>query len=135
MIFYQHNAVKDSITARLDEENIEFQIVAGGNSLSNVDRSKNTPILIQYQSGSEGAEFKVSNTSIFYENQTSYRVLEQARGRNRRRGMKHQIHQHHIISPVIYDMDLFSRVIQRGELSKKVLDDMTEESLEILKGA
>lgn len=135
LIFYQHNAVKDAIMSRLDEENIEFQIVAGGSSLSNVDRSKNTPILIQYQSGSEGAEFKVSNTSIFYENQTSYRVLEQARGRNRRRGMKHQIHQHHIISPVIYDMDLFSRVIQRGELSKKVLDDMTEESLEILKGA
>ena len=78
---------------------------------------------------------KLSNTSVFYENQTSYRTLEQSRGRNRRRGMKHTIHQHHLISPVIYDTELFSRVIKREELSKKVLDEMAETSLEILKGA
>lgn len=135
LIFYNHNSVKDALIDRLNREKIEFQIVSGGNSFSDVDLKKDTPILVQYQSGSEGIEMKLSNTSVFYENQTSYRTLEQSRGRNRRRGMKHAIHQHHLISPVIYDTELFSRVIKREELSKKVLDEMAETSLEILKGA
>lgn len=135
LIFYSHNNVKDALIARLNKEKIAFQIVSGGNSFADVDLKKDTPILVQYQSGSEGIEMKSSNTSVFYENQTSYRILEQSRGRNRRRGMKHTVHQHHLISPVIYDTELFSRVIQREELSKKVLDEMAEKSLEILKGA
>lgn len=134
LIFYTHNSVKDSLIERLTAEKIDFQIVSGGNSFANVDLTKDSPILVQYQSGSEGIEMKNSNTSIFYENQTSYRILEQSRGRNRRRGMKNEIRHHHLISPVIYDMELFSRVLKREELSNKVLEEMAEKSLEILKG-
>lgn len=134
LIFYTHNSVKDALIKRLDDEGIEFQIISGGNSFAEVDLSKDLPILVQYQSGSEGIEMKNSNTSIFYENQTSYRILEQSRGRNRRRGMAAKIRHHHLISPVIYDTQLFSRVIQREELSNRVLDEIAEKSLEILKG-
>ena len=134
LIFYTHNAVKEAIIDRLTEEKIEYQLVSGGNSFGDVDLDKDCPILIQYQSGSEGIEMKKSNTSIFYENQTSYRVLEQARGRNRRRGMKHEIKHHHLVSPVMFDLELFQRVNKREEISNATLDEITEMTLEILKG-
>lgn len=133
LIFYTHNVVKDSIVERLEKEDIEYQIVSGGNSFGEVDLQKNCPILVQYQSGSEGIEMKTSNTTIFYENQTSYRTLVQARGRNRRRGMKHQIHHHHLVSPVSFDLELFQRLNMREEISNSTLDEITEKTLEILK--
>lgn len=132
LIFYTHNVVKQSIMERLDKEHIAYQIVSGDHNLSDVDRRSKQPIIVQYQSGSEGIELKQSNTTIFYENQTSYSVLEQARGRNRRRGMEGVIAHHHLVSPVIYDMDLFSRVNQREEISNETLDMLAEKSLSIL---
>ena len=134
LIFYTHNSVRESIERKLNEEGLEYQIVSGGNGFGNVDKSKDCPILIQYQSGSEGIELKKSNTSIFYENQTSYRILEQSRGRNRRRGMKHSVRHHHIVAPAIFDLELFQRVNQREEISNRTLDDITDMTLEILKG-
>ena len=134
LIFYTHNSVRESIERKLNEEGLEYQIVSGGNGFGNVDKSKDCPILIQYQSGSEGIELKTSNTSIFYENQTSYRILEQSRGRNRRRGMKHSVRHHHIVAPAIFDLELFQRVNHREEISNRTLDDITDMTLEILKG-
>ena len=134
LIFYTHNSVRESIERKLNEEGLEYQIVSGGNGFGNVDKSKDCPILIQYQSGSEGIELKKSNTSIFYENQTSYRILEQSRGRNRRRGMKHSVRHHHIVAPAIFDLELFQRVNHREEISNRTLDDITDMTLEILKG-
>lgn len=134
LVFYTHNVVKDSIIERFEKEGITYQIVSGGNDFGSVDLKSNDPILVQYQSGSEGIEMKHSNTSIFYENQSSYRVLEQSRGRNRRRGMSHAITHHHIVSPVMFDLEIFQRVNLREEISSKALDEITERTLDILKG-
>ena len=134
LVFYTHNVVKDAIIERFEKEGITYQIVSGGNDFGSVDLKSNDPILVQYQSGSEGIEMKHSNTSIFYENQSSYRVLEQSRGRNRRRGMSHSITHHHIISPVMFDLEIFQRVNLREEISSKALDEITERTLDILKG-
>ena len=134
LVFYTHNVVKDAIIERFEKEGITYQIVSGGNDFGSVDLKSNDPILVQYQSGSEGIEMKHSNTSIFYENQSSYRVLEQSRGRNRRRGMSHAITHHHIVSPVMFDLEIFQRVNLREEISSKALDEITERTLDILKG-
>ena len=134
LVFYTHNVVKDAIIERFEKEGITYQIVSGGNDFGSVDLKSNDPILVQYQSGSEGIEMKHSNTSIFYENQSSYRVLEQSRGRNRRRGMSHSITHHHIISPVMFDLEIFQMVNLREEISSKALDEITERTLDILKG-
>lgn len=134
LIFYTHNVVKDAIIERFEKEGISYQIVSGGNDFGSVDLKSDDPILVQYQSGSEGIEMKHSNTSIFYENQSSYRVLEQSRGRNRRRGMQHAITHHHIVSPVLFDLEIFQRVNLREEISSKALDEITERTLDILKG-
>ena len=134
LVFYTHNVVKDAIIERFEKEGISYQIVSGGNDFGAVDLNSDDPSLVQYQSGSEGIEMKHSNTSIFYENQSSYRVLEQSRGRNRRRGMKHAITHHHIVSPVMFDIEIFQRVNLREEISSKALDEITERTLDILKG-
>ena len=134
LVFYTHNVVKDAIIKRFEKEGISYQIVSGGNDFGAVDLNSDDPILVQYQSGSEGIEMKHSNTSIFYENQSSYRVLEQSRGRNRRRGMTHAITHHHIVSPVMFDIEIFQRVNLREEISSKALDEITERTLDILKG-
>ena len=134
LIFYTHNVVKDAIIERFEKEGISYQIVSGGNDFGAVDLKSGDPILVQYRSGSEGIEMKHSNTSIFYENQSSYRVLEQSRGRNRRRGMQHAIAHHHIVSPVMFDLEIFQRVNLREEISSKALDEITERTLDILKG-
>ena len=134
LVFYTHNVVKDAIIERFEKEGIAYQIVSGGNDFGSIDLKSNDPILVQYQSGSEGIEMKHSNASIFYENQSSYRVLEQSRGRNRRRGMSHAITHHHIVSPVMFDLEIFQRVNLREEISSKALDEITERTLDILKG-
>lgn len=133
LIFYTNNSVKDAVIKEFEEKGIEYQIVSGGNSFAEVDLNKDCPILVQYQSGSEGIEMKMSNTSIFYQNQTSYRTLEQSRGRNRRRGMKHSVKHYYLVASNAFDIELFTRVNNYEEISNHTLDEITERTLDILK--
>ena len=48
--------------------------------------------------------------------------------------MKHEIKHHHLVSPVMFDLELFQRVNKREEISNATLDEITEMTLEILKG-
>ena len=137
LIFYQNVIVKEIIINILDELNMPYQSVAGDSSFSDVDLESNHPILVQYQSGSEGIEMKNSNTTIFFQNQTSYDRLKQARGRNVRRGMKNDdgtdvlINQYYIIADDPLDQELFNRVTNREEISEQMLQDIVEN---IIKG-
>lgn len=129
LIFYYNIAVRDRIADRFQNEGIEYQEVSGSSSFKNVDTKKNTPILMQYVSGSEGIELKESNTSVFYQNQASYSVLTQAKGRNVRRGMTHGVDHYYLISPVYYDQTLYERVQNREEVSNKMLEEITLETI------
>src|SRR5699024_12356841 len=74
LIFYTNTIVKDFIIEAFEKEgNHDYQVISSGNkNKEEIDKKRNAPILIQYTSGSEGIEFKMSNTTLFYQNQFSY---------------------------------------------------------------
>ena len=124
LIFYHHTVVKDAILDRFREEGISWQEVSGQSSIHKVDDDNPDPIVIQYQSGGVGVEFKNSNTSIFAQNQGSYSQMRQARGRNTRRGMQHKVHHYWLLSTQAYDQVVFNRVQKREELSQETLEEI-----------
>lgn len=130
LIFFQHLTTLDAIRNMLDAEGISYQILDGRHSMKDIDRDNLSPILIQYQSGREGIEFKNSNTTVFYENQPSYMTLVQCAGRNARRGMKGvEINHYHLVSMNEYDQEVFSRVQSKVEINPRTLDELALKSL------
>lgn len=136
LIFYKNTAVLEIIQRALEDLGMEYQIVNGNHSFADIDLDSTNPLLVQYQSGAEGIEMKNSNTTIYFQNQTSYDVLKQARGRNVRRGMKDEngndivIHQYNIIADDVIDQDLFNRVMNREEISEAMLEEIVNLALD-----
>lgn len=147
LIFYQNVIVQKYITDRLEKEGYtDYYVIAGGSdyteltddgewktyhndhtvSLEDVDTNKDVPILIQYTSGSEGIEFKQSNTTVFYQNQHSYSILDQAKGRNRRLKMKHDIHHYYLVADHPYDQSIYDVVTNRAKVSAEKMDEIVE---------
>lgn len=129
LIFYTNTVVLDKICQRFKDANIEYQIVAGGYDFSEVDLEHDGPLLVQYQSGAEGIEMKHSNRSIFYQNQHSYNTLHQARGRNVRRGMQHDVEHYYIIADNYIDQEIFDRVMKREEISGLVIEEIVKTAM------
>ena len=132
LIFYWNNAVRSSLEKTLQDNNIDYQVLAGDTSMSHIDLDSLDPLLIQYQAGSEGIEFKKSNLTVFYQNQSSSSRLQQAKGRNVRRGMQELVKQYTLISPVRFDQELYTRLQAREELSQAMLYEIAKETLEEL---
>ena len=124
LIFYQHNAVRDAIAERITSQGGSYQELSGQSSIDSIDHDSDDPILIQYQAGAAGVEFKNSNTSVFYENQYSYINFTQAQGRNVRRGMSTQISHYFIVADELFDSEIFDRVRSHEEVSNEVLEDL-----------
>lgn len=124
LIFYQHNTVRDAIVERIESRGLPYQELSGHSSVDSIDHGNDAPILIQYQAGAAGVEFKNSNASIFYENQYSYINFTQAQGRNVRRGMANQVRHYFIVANELYDSEIFSRVKAHEEVSNEVLEDL-----------
>lgn len=133
LIFYTNTIVKDFIIEAFEKEGIhDYQVISGGNkNKEDIDKKRNAPILIQYTSGSEGIEFKMSNTTLFYQNQFSYAVLDQAKGRNARRGMKHEVNHHFIIADNAFDQAIYNVVMEREVVAHETLVDIEERKPEI----
>lgn len=129
LIFYVNEVVKDSIVKVLEDRKQEYQVVSGGNSFRDVDLDKDCPILVQYYSGAEGIEMKNSNTTIYYQNQSSYMILTQARGRNVRRGMTHDVYQYHLIADEPIDQKIFDWAFSREEVSESMIQDIVEKTM------
>lgn len=131
LVFYWHVSTLQFLEQRLSEASVEYQIVSGSNPISEVDFDKDTVVLMQYQAASEGVEAKLSNTSIFYENQYSYVKLVQAQGRNVRRGMDHDVIQYHLLADCAFDREVFERVRKAEELSDAMLNEIAVETLSL----
>lgn len=128
LIFYWHVSIRDAIAETFQKNGIEFQEISGSSSIDNVDDTDvSKPILVQYQAGSESIEFKRSRATIFFENQGSYILLVQSRGRNVRRGMSHPVTHYYLLSDQPYEEELFDRVQKHEELSEEILDDLAVE--------
>lgn len=132
LVFYWNNSVKDALLKHLGSLGMKPQILSGDSPASELDFDDPRPILVQYQAGSEGVEFKNSNVSVFYQNQSSASKLTQARGRNVRRGSTHRVHQYQLVSPVMFDIELFERLEERMDLSSKMLEEIAVRSMESL---
>lgn len=126
LVFYWHDAVKDAMIERFEKEGISYQLISGSTKLSDVDLSADIPILIQYQSGSEGIEIPHSNTSIFYQHSLAYVKHVQAVGRNVRRGHDHSVTHYTLVSPVVTDLMAFHRVQSMGDIDEQLMDHIAE---------
>lgn len=128
LVFYWHTSALESIKKAFDDNSISYQIISGGHSAADVDLTSNSPIIIQYQSGSEGIEMPRSNMSVFYQNQNSASKLEQAKGRNVRRGSDHEVRQYSILSDNEFDVRTFMRLLERQETSTHMLAEIAVEA-------
>ena len=128
LVFYWHVNTRDAIVERLDKEGISYQEMSGEFSIRDIDQSRVDPILIQYQSGGAGVEFKNSNTTVMYENQYSYTQLTQAKGRNVRRGMEGTVNLHFLVCEEHFDRNVFEVVQTRGEVADEVLTKLAMEA-------
>lgn len=131
LIFYKNTIVKEKIEKELQLKDINYQIIDGESNFGNLDHDDLNPILIQIQSGAEGIELKNSNCSIFYQNQHSYDLYDQAKGRNRRRGMKHDINHYIIVADNEFDRRIYNVIKEREELSEEMLQEAFEKAMEI----
>lgn len=130
LIFYWHNSTLNALETQLQKEGMTYQIISGAHPADQVDLSIDAPILIQYQSGSEGIEMPLSNTSVFYQNQNSYSRLKQAKGRNVRRGNSHTVTQYTLLADHQFDNTIFERLVQRQETSMAMLAEIAVKSNE-----
>lgn len=124
LVFYWNTDVLAAIESRLQSEGISYQIISGAHSAAEVDFDRDDPILVQYQAGSEGIEMPRSNLTIFYQNQNSASRLEQAKGRNVRRGNSHRVSQYSLVSDCRFDQIVFERLSDRLDTSMQVLSDI-----------
>lgn len=134
LVFWQYSCARDAATTALDAAGIGYQMIDGQHRLSDVDQSRDDPILIQYQAGGAGIELKRSNATVFFENQYSYANLVQAKGRNRRRGGTEPVRRWFLLSDCMFDRDLFELVMRRGELNSDALDELAVRSLPDVEG-
>lgn len=127
LIFYQNVDVGLALRQKLEEKGFKVGEVSGQSDITSIDFNKDYPILVQYQSGASGIEFKKSNTSIFYQNQPSYTNLVQARGRNKRRGMLHDVNHYYLVAENYFDQNLYERVSNMEELNNEMIVEILEE--------
>lgn len=132
IIFFENIVVKETLIKTLEDEGIHnYRVMAGGSkdTFEDFDHSIDSPVLAQYTSAGESIEFKESNTTIFYQNQRSYINLYQAKGRNARRGMTHQIYHYYIIADDPTDKMLYQSVQNKKTISEETLIASTIEAL------
>lgn len=122
IVFYWNVPALEAIVERLEAEGMDYQIVSGKHRAEDADFDLDIPLLVQYQAGSEGIEMPTSNTTIFYQNGNSYSRLQQARGRNVRRGSDHQVYHYHLVADNIFDQSVFDAVNNMEELNDEYLD-------------
>lgn len=132
LIFYWHTKTGDVLEAAFAAAGFKnLQRVDGNQKLSDVDVALDAPILMQYQAGAEGIEFKLSDTTVFYEPQGSWSKLQQAKGRNVRRGMTHTVRQHYILADCHFDHLVNERLRQHDEVNDKMMCDIVAEALDV----
>lgn len=129
LIFYHHTQVKNAIVDHLNKHGIATREVSGDHSIAEFDNSFTGPVLIQYLAGGVGVEFKQSNTSVFAQNHRSFTVVEQARGRNVRRGMNHHVTHYYLVCEQEYDQTIFEKTSNREEVSYKILKEIIEATM------
>lgn len=130
LIFYINNTVKDAIANAFLEKGISYQEVSGNTKASDFNDKDLSPVLVQYKSGGASIEFLHSNVSIFAQNQPSIGMLNQAKGRNVRRGMTGDIHQYTLHTDVLFDTRILERQAKLIEIAdkdfeKNFLDQLT----------
>lgn len=124
LIFYWHNNVLAVLEQALKDHGIHYQIQNSAHPYAELDLELKDPILIQYQSGGAGIEFKNSNTSIYYQLQASATIDDQSKGRNVRRGMSSKVHQHYLMGPSVYEHGIYELCQQRLKVDQSTLDEL-----------
>lgn len=127
LVFFEHIEIKDEVITRFEEQGISYKILDGSHKLTDKDKEDtNSVFLIQYKSGSEQIEFTKSNMTVFLENQPSYVLYDQSKGRNVRRNMEHEVEHYYLVSDIAFDKEFFQKMQDKSARNKGVADSEIE---------
>lgn len=132
LIFYETNAQLEVIEKGLNELNMPYKRINGqGNSdkLDDIDMTDTEQaIVIQYKSGGNSIEFTNSFVSIFYGLIYSWGNIDQAMGRNIRRGMPQDsyVNQYFLLATHPHDSHVYDVIERKEEFSEDLLIELAE---------
>ena len=133
LIFYETNVQLESIKKGLNQINMDYKMINGrsdSDKLEEINHSKtNQAIIIQYKSGGDSIEFKNSFLTIFYGLTYSWGDIQQAMGRNIRRGMPKDsfVKQFFLVATHYHDSKVYDVIERKEEFSEELLEELAEE--------
>nr|WP_113589806.1 SNF2-related protein [Staphylococcus aureus] len=133
LIFYETNAQLEAILRGLEEIGQPYKMLNGrpdSDSIDDIDRDNpNQAIVIQYKSGGTGIEFKASRATIFFGLVYSWQDIQQAMGRNLRRGMAKDVYvnQWFLVATHAHDAKIYDVIERKEEFSEELLKKLAED--------
>ena len=131
LLFYTYNSVRDALAKEFASRGVDVMFQSGSNHLTTEEKLQDKPVLAQYVAAGESIEFKLSNTSIFYENQWSYLAFIQAGGRNTRRGMKHKVTHYCLVSDTDIDRYRFETLSNKIDVNEEIMENIISQTLDL----
>lgn len=133
LIFYETYAELEVIEEKLQEIEMPYTIINGRTKKGTLTEfnheDRNQAVVIQYKAGGMAIEFKKSRLSIFYSLVYSWGDIEQAMGRNVRRGESRDeiVNQIYLLATHPHDAKVFDVIERKARHSHELLEEVQEE--------